>query len=178
MSGRAEPETTRLLQLVTRAHQRAATQNANASSALVRVYADLGKPFPEAVAAACLSLGGVHAPVTQTREVLTAWTDERVQQHLALGGRVPGFGNSFYGETPDPAWKAVDEALRAEGRMDRADAIEGQIHEARGRRFPVNAAGYTALCCEVLGIPWGVEALLVLSGRLQVWARIYVEAKG
>ena len=159
-----------LLDLLRDAHQRAARDNPNLSSQLVVAMAQAGAPFEKAVGAALLSLGTLHAPVTQARRVL-----RRAQEYPgciedAVVGRklVPGFGNSFYREDIDPAFLDLHAALPVWGGW-REVLIEGC---KRTERWP-NAAAYTAIVAEIEGVPEGTELRLVIEARLPVWAELW-----
>lgn len=169
----------RILQTLRRAHYTAATVNDNVSSAIVKQIARVGKPLPEAIAAALLSVGELHAPVTQARVLLFRGTDEQIEIELKSGRRAPGFGNSFFKDGIDPAWRDMDVLIEKEFQdtWKRLWAIAELIRSVKGKMIYPNAAAYTAIVAHHLNMAWGAEPMLVIMGRLPAWTDQFIEAR-
>lgn len=163
-----------LRELLRDAHQRAARDNANLSSQLVIAMAQAGAPFEKTCASALLSLGTLHAPVTEARRLLRR--PGAIGEILWEFQRAPGFGNSFYRDEVDPAFKELHDVIMME-HMYWASALSLVSHELERVHcylYP-NAAAYTAVVCEIEGVAEGTELALVIEARLPVWAELWAE---
>lgn len=165
---------------VREAHYQAARKNPNASSEIVRAYARLGVPFLQAMAGALASLDGAHGPVTAARHVVFYATDPEIDQALAAGLRLAGFGNSFYRDQIDPAWEEPARLLTTHWPSMRArlDTIAGRIRDARGREAHPNAAAFSAIACHFQGVAEGAELSIFVAARAGAWAEIWAEEAG
>lgn len=172
-------ETDELVESVLIAHKRAALDNQNVSSIALGLAASVKTPFPQSVAAALQTLGGpVHGPTQAARELIYGWTAEDMFEALSDGQRLPGWGNSFYPDSLDPAWKDVDELLREKypEQAARLDNISELVSEVRGKKIFPNAAAYTAVTAHIASLPLGLEIMLLILGRLPAWAaQFYIE---
>ena len=85
----------------------------------------------------------------------------------------------FYKTSIDPAWERMEELVADFYPVEaqRLEAISAEIKQATNRTLYPNAAAFTAVAAEILGIPAGVEAVLFLIPRLPVWAEIYDQAR-
>jgi citrate synthase len=94
---------------------------------------------------------------------------------MSLDRKIPGWGNSFYPNTLDPAWRNMDALIRAEHSKEakRLDEITDLIRSVKRRVIFPNAAAYTAIVAELLELEMGVEAVLFIAGRLPAWAELY-----
>ncbi len=168
-----------LVETLFRCHARAALQNDNVSSAALRLSGAVANSFAASAAAACATLGGpLHGPTDQARVVIYEWIDLDVSDALLAGRKVAGWGNHFYTGEIDPAWKDM-EALVRESYPDHAfrlDRVTGWL-AAQGKNLHPNAAAYTAVTAQVLGLPHGVEVLLAIAARLPVWALQWLEVR-
>lgn len=172
-------ETAELMNLTLTAHAVAAQNNeTNVSSMAVKQAAYVGKDFQTAMAAGILTLGNIHAPVTQARHLIFATDNEGIKQALEEGMRLPGYGNAFHKDEIDPAWEGVDEFLRSHWSQvhDRIHEIAGLIEEVKEKKLFPNAAAYTAATAQIMNTPWGAEVGLVVAGRLPVWSEQWREA--
>lgn len=159
-----------LLRAVCEAHYRSARDNENISSTVVRTVRAGNPDSPLApIAAALLSSGRVHGPIDGARRVWRMSDDELVALRDS-GAVVPGFGNSFFKEGPDPAWQGVIEVLGSYFPSD-LTRLEGKtrIMQEKSRRLWPNPGGFTAVASEIAGIPEGRENVLVLLGRIPSW---------
>jgi citrate synthase len=172
-----EPEADELISAVLTAHKTAALENENVSSVALSLAASVKTAFPQSVAAALQTLGGpVHGPTKEARELIYAWSAEDVQEALNDGHRLPGWGNSFHRDQVDPAWHDVDKMLREnyEEHAARLDNITELISEVKGKVLFPNAAAYTAVTAHIIGLPLGLEIMLLIIGRLPAWAAQYM----
>ena len=168
-----KPEDDKLISAVLLAHRTAALENENVSSVALSLAASVKTPFPQSVAAALLTLGGpVHGPTAECREMIYGWKAEDMFEALNDGQRLPGWGNAFWKAETDPAWKEVEELLRESypEHAARLDNITELISEVRGKKLFPNAAAYTAVTAHIIGLPLGLEIMLLILGRLPAWA--------
>jgi citrate synthase len=168
-----EPEAV-LLFRVHEAHADSARRD-NISSVMLRsAYAGSGS-FTGAIAGALLTLGGMHAPLEQTVELLERERPElEAWQMLERGEFVPGWGNSFHRGTPDPIWTGVDACLREHFKplAARLDAVsQMMLNKRKGLVLLPNASAFTAAAAIAVGIPARAAAWLFISGRLDAWAK-------
>lgn len=130
----------------------------------------------KAMAAGLLTLGGLHAPLFHTYDLLAA-TDglHRVRVALAAKRRVPGWGNHFAKTGIDPIWAECDARLRADHPMiaDRIQAITEILHEAGKIVYP-NPSCYTAATALAMSIPRNAIGEILIRGRLGAWTSEYV----
>lgn len=163
------PAKERLLATLFEAHRTAATDNANLSKALVNEAARGSLNFITAIIAGLSCLGGVHAPVTAARKVIYFWPRARLQTMINCGAMIPGWGNAFFKDKIDPAFVPLARLLVEEypKETERLDAITELL---RPKKLLPNAAAYTAVTAELLGLHFGLEVALFLAPRLPVWA--------
>lgn len=167
----SEGETEELLRLLWDAHVRASTQNnTNASNVAVMVAASGSGSLQHALASAILSTGGLHAPVTQARTVLFRTPIPAKAPEDTL---VPGFGNSFFKDSIDPAWDALVSKLKEHPKVWRPIEAWQELIADSGRAVYPNAAAFTAAVAELVGWPDGLEPVLVIQPRISVWARVF-----
>lgn len=164
---------TPVLDLLVKAHYQAATTNNNVSSAIVAQIGAVGGTFERAVAAALLSLGDVHAPVTQARYILFEATDDvEITAQLKVGYKIPGYGNGFYKDSIDPAFEEFFKYIEKNYPeiWKRVLHVGALIFKKKGKTIYPNAACATGIAAEILNIPRGTEVQLLLMGRLPAWA--------
>ena len=73
----------------------------------------------------------------------------------------------------------LDSAVR-EFHQDHAKVLDEKTEIVRnclGWAIYPNAAAYTAICCEILKVPSGLEMALVIQGRLPAWAKLFGEGE-
>jgi len=166
---------TGLLGLISDAHAGAAFTNDNISNAAVCLASKGAGDFGKAVIAGVSTLGRVHAPVTAARRMIYGTSARSFSARLESGKPIPGWGNSFFKDGIDPAFAEIDEFLRVHFPEDakRLDDFTEIIEKKKGKKIYPNAAAYTAIVAELLGMPAGTEAVLVVSARLPVWAILF-----
>lgn len=161
------------------AHDASALRNNLSHEALVLAATGSGN-YVQSIAAAMMTLGGLHAPVVAICAVLQMpFTQEQVTQLVQQGGKMPGWGNSFLKGQPDPAWGEVDAILRELNLslMQKMDDITAWLHAAGKRVYP-NPGGYTAAAALTMGMQPEASPYLVVSGRLAAWTREFCRIVG
>jgi citrate synthase len=164
-----------ILDVLYEAHYQSALRGNCSHHALVAAAVGSGDYF-KALAAGLMTLGGTHAPLMATYDVLCA-------EHLPVlhdGRRVPGWGNGFVKDGPDPLWQNVQEALEETSpeMSAKIQAITQHLHDAGKRVWP-NPSCYTAAVAITVGIPRYAVGELLIRGRLKAWTeefgRVYKE---
>ena len=169
-----------LLDVLFEAQASAARNNQNASSVAVKMAGMGSGSFDKAVIAAICMIGSIHAPVSQTRELMFDRDIETIEGKIIAivqnGGKVPGFGNSFYKDSIDPSFLNIAEYINSnyERTRNRIFWAGVYVEKATGTLLFPNAAMFTAATADILGFPKGVESLLFIASRLPVWAEIFI----
>ena len=152
---------------------RSLARRENASSMMVASMAQLGRPLFESIAAALLTLGGTHAPITQTRRLLDVDNRFReIDSILENGGKVPGFGSAFYKGEPDPEVEVVMATLRPATRS-LITRLGYHIYAMTVKQLYPNAAMATAAVAMDRGLSAIDAPRLIIEGRLPVWVSIH-----
>lgn len=167
-----------LLQAVNYAHYTSAFRD-NASSQAVRTSMLASGDYTKAVVAGLSMLGGSHAPVIDAYYVVQSPL-EKIAGVVDAGGKVPGWGNSFYRGEPDPIWQETRKWFKENDPkfMGHVDSITKLLH-AKGKKIYPNAAAYTGMAGLVLGVPVSILPYLVVGSRLAAWTELaLIEANG
>lgn len=164
-----------LLQKLFDAHAKSAADNENASTCACLNAGIVTGRLENGLASAILALGGHHAPIRGARTVYTTWVKADVENAIATDKLIPGFGNSFFKTGIDPAWSAVDEHLanRYPDHYARIKQLSVWVSEAKQTTLYPNAALYSAVVCEILGVYEGTEVSLLILARLPVWTKAW-----
>jgi hypothetical protein len=164
------------LQLVLTAHAESAFRGNISTYAIASCAAGNGT-WTNSIASGLLTLGGTHAPLEQSYEILASSDSLRVVELMFKDGlRIPGWGNSFHKGEPDPLWEKVDRWL-----SEHYSGIHGKIEDitqflhAAGKHIMPNPSIYTAAAAIVLGVPANCAGFLFLQGRLLSWTQIYLK---
>jgi hypothetical protein len=168
-TGGALPEEERLslLRAVWDAQDGSARVNlANASNETIRQVSTASMDVVHSLASAMLATGGRHAPVTEARRVIFG-----LGPHHGRMAIVPGFGNSFHAGRIDPVWQPLADRVASD--FPAAWRLISEWEETIGKRVRVNAAGLTATVAELVGWPFGLEAVLVIVPRLPAWVALH-----
>ena len=172
----ATPKKMELLQAVFDAHDMAARNNQNSSSGAA-VNAFFGSAqLTNAIASAMLTLGDAHGPIGPARFVYEKFDERSLKSAIESGMKIPGFGNSFFKDSIDPAWSRVREIIeedfsRASGRINQ---LHGWMKEA-GKNLHPNAALYSAVICSELGMIPGSESAIFILARTAAWTSLCVK---
>lgn len=165
----------RLVCKVLVAHRESA-QRPNVSSTILQACVQGSGRYINSICAAMLSLGGPHAPIPQTMQLLKMeriHIEGTVKAILNDKLKVPGWGNSFVKLKPDPIWKEVDEHLKQHFNEwhEKIELVTGILH-AHSKDVYANPSAYTAAASLALGIPDQVSFYLVIAGRLDAWTNL------
>lgn len=163
-----------LMDAVLKAHHESALRGNCSHHALGLAAFGSGDYF-KAMAAALLTLGGLHAPLFATYDLLSAPDAlERVKRALAEHRRVPGWGNHFAKDAIDPVWADCGMLLEL-GWPQLARTIQDitdTLHVAGKRIYP-NPSCYTAAAALALEIPRNEIGAILVRGRLAAWTSEY-----
>jgi citrate synthase len=154
-----------LLNLLVEAHAKAASDNANGSAQVAHIATSGSGDFSKGLIAALATTGGAHAPLAAARKVWKYGIPEGVEI-------VPGFGNSFYKDKIDPAFVPLTTYIRDQYNSHFQDLVhlKGNVYRYTRKNLQPNAAILTAVVCDILEIPEGMEILVFLLARAPVWA--------
>ncbi len=146
----------------------------NLSSQTVAGAATGSGDYLNAIAAGLLTLGGLHAPISQTYSLLTAdFPGSTALALLSDGFIVPGWGCSFVKGDYDQLWEPVRGWFTVY-RPDIAakiDDVTASLH-LRGKDLYPNPACFTAAAAIALQIPKEIASWLFVQGRLSAWTQI------
>lgn len=160
------------------AHYTAAMRDC-ASTVAVKIAKECGVPFPQAVAGALATLGHKHGPI----EKIYGWILDGAEEYAYTGRRtverhiIPGWGNSFYKDEPDPLFEPVREKMLAvqPGLVELADKVTARLHQEEKMIYP-NPGFWTAATAIALGVRQEICSYLFLAPRMDAWAAIYNES--
>lgn len=160
-----------LLSALFEAHRIAATNNQNVSKMVSAMTYRASGNFAKSAASAIMTIGDFHAPISAARKVLMNDDLDGISDAAKTGIIIPGFGNSFFKDCIDPAFRPVMDILMTEylEMFTRIEDIQKTLWRAGKQLFP-NAAIITAAVCEIINIPKGIEESLFILARLPVWA--------
>lgn len=147
----------------------------NASSAIVKAMAQLGKPINDAFAAALLTMGGKHAPIAQAQRYFTRFRMEDVPDLPLI---VPGFGSAWYRGEVDPLIDAfLNEIVYATDEsaeiVNDLDVYVEYVRKHTGKNIYPNAAMATAVANIAMKRDPCLGMGLVIQGRVAAWEIIY-----
>lgn len=154
--------------LLQTAHQEATRRDNVSSVTFINAFAGSGS-YTQAVAAAILTTGEVHAPVVQICDVLLGGTEFVNDVYLMDKRRVPGWGNNFV-KGPDPSLVEIFNAVGSE-RPDILQTIEQvtkMLHNAGKMVYP-NIGNATAAVALTIGMPSVLSPHLFILCRLPAW---------
>lgn len=146
----------------------------NASTAILRAMANLGKPFNDALAAALLSLNTIHAPIQAASNVWSLFNENK-DTHMHTWytkNMVPGFGSSWFKGQEDPQVSWYLKSLPTEI-VENLNSLTKQVQEYTGKPLFPNAAIVTAITADLLDMPSYMGMSLVVEARLRAWTEIY-----
>lgn len=167
----------RALSLILNAHEQCAMRD-NISTVTLRNAAIGSGSYTNAVAAALLTVGAVHAPLIQAYSFIAQFNPDEVGEfarHIEMGGLVPGWGSDFAKNGPDELLKPIADCIAEffpliDAKIQR---ITDELH-ARSKMVWPNLACYTAAVGMAIEIPLPILPWLMIQGRLAFWTRDYV----
>lgn len=165
-----------LLQSIVDAHDQAARNNQNASSlAAVNAFVGSGN-IGNGIASAILTLGQHHGPISMARTVYEEFNQQHIDGCLNAKIKVPGFGNSFFKDSIDPAWNNVWNLMNTKFTKisNRINELQKML-ELRGKIIFPNAALLTAAACSELGFVRGTESSIFIIARIPAWTSLCIK---
>ena len=164
-----------LLEAVLRAHAQSALRG-NVSHRALQLAAAGSHSYVQAICAALMTLGGTHAPLLQTYDLLADPAPDAAAEILLLEGRrVPGWGNAFVKDAPDPIWTPVEELFPPDMRL-KIERVTLTLH-ARGKAIYPNPSCFTAAVGLIMDFPREVTPYLFICGRLGAWTNEYARVR-
>jgi citrate synthase len=122
------------------------------------------------VCSALLTIGDKHAPLTRTRGLLQ--NPKRLLQYIEMGEKVPGFGNSFYKDSIDPAFKQVFHHIAYSPEWGKVIQMQQTINKELGKNLYPNAAMITAVVAEIVKAKPMFELWLFITARTYAWLNL------
>jgi citrate synthase len=167
-----EPERA-LLDALFLAHHRSAFRDNPSSVTVINAAAGSGD-LAKAIAAAILTTGGKHAPLTSTVEFLSLEDPAAfVPKMLEAGLKVPGWGGTFQKDEPDPIWAETARLLAANWPLLAAKlGFVSVTLRTHGKVLCPNPSAYTAASCIIIGLPAPLAPYLFTAARLSAWTQI------
>ena len=168
-----------LIDMLIDSHHSAAVKNINSVSTATLLNAYHGSSNPiQAIAAALLTTGSIHAPLTDTRRALSNFrvSGVPVKHNIRGNGRFIGLGNSFYKDRIDPSFQdtytELVEYMNFYQIPNFLMQYSQKCSELAGRRLFPNAAGITAAVCIAINADPLSEVSYFLQGRIQGWTHL------
>jgi len=189
-------EAFKLMEELQEAHYQAAMSNQNISKmAALNCFHGSDNPM-NAIASGLLSTGGIHGPLTETRELLRMYAQDSdfciayMRDMVKGGGKIPGLGNSFFKDKIDPSFQVVydlynrtrldlysestDDDITPVNIREFARDANLAIEQALGinKNLQLNASAITAGIVELLGGCKYIENWFFIAGRSRAWIEI------
>lgn len=158
------------------AHQAVAMRGNASGEAFKTAYAGSGD-YTKALAGALATLGGRHAPIMFTMQILRSPTSALDMATCADDGtKIGGWGNSLVKGRNDPDFMHVRAKIEKQNPtlVERIDAITGALH-ARGKHIYPNPSCWTAATAITVGLPAELSPYLFIAARLPVWSRAVMD---
>lgn len=176
MSRQWSPSQESLYVAMIQAHDESARRD-NISHHVLKLAAIGSHDYTKSVSAALGSLGGVHAPLSKTYDLVTSGNCLNLARQLLGGGhKVPGWGNGFVKGEPDRIWGVVDRLIASQDHSLYANMESvTQLLHSKGKRIFPNPSCYTAVAGSILGLDRQTCAALFIQGRILAWADIFRE---
>jgi hypothetical protein len=180
-----------LITELTYAHYRAGLDNDSISRSVFRASLQGSGDVMKAISAASLSIGDIHAPLSQARGLIATFENNpdyilnNIRHCIDDKIKIPGFGNSFFKTTIDPAFSsAYDLYKEMYAHVYQVTAEDNsvnrlwksfcrlkygrEIDQGEEALYP-NAALITGAVVELCqGIPF-IEYWVFLNGRTRAW---------
>lgn len=164
-----------LLEAVLEAHNLSVFRENVSTLTLVNVALASGD-YSKAIAAAILSIGGKHAPLIETcRFLADPYPALQVVPILERNQKVPGWGNSFHKNEPDPLWQDVAKLIELWPDMHAKLLLVTAALKQFGKPVLPNASAYTAAAAIIMKMPAEITPYLFIWGRLDGWTRLSIK---
>jgi hypothetical protein len=168
-----------LIEILIDAHHAAAVNNKNSISTNTLLNAYHGSSSAvQAIAAALMTTGAAHAPLTTTRRALNNYrmSGIPVKHNIRGKGRFLGLGNSFYRDRIDPSFSdTYNELVLFMEFYQMPNFLRDyseKCSELAGIRLYPNAAGITAAVCIAVNADPFSEVSYFVQGRVQGWTQL------
>jgi len=182
-----------LITLLEEAHYLAGKRNPSISrDTFLSALAGSGN-ITQAIAAALLTTGKMHAPLNETRQLFNLFrrnpemARQAVREALSDGMKIPGVGNSFFKDSIDPSFRDIKEAyeevyalIYPKSPISILDGFTEMVNsEIAAKKEPesflyANAAGITAAVMELFLAPPYFENWVFISGRTRAWIELAI----
>ena len=153
----------------------------NASAASVASLAAVGKDYFTSIAGGLLTLGEIHAPLSQTYKFLSRCSElnyeNEIKTHLLNHYKIPGWGSSFVKGEPDSVFFAVDCMLEGSVTQDTQKRVTEYLHKEENLMLYPNASYYTIACCIETNTPIEKAAFHLVNARLPAWTELWLLTK-
>ena len=146
------------------------------SKMLVNLVGQSSGSFIHALTAGLTSVGEKHGPIAKARDDFLYYTEAQVTKEAVQRGiKIYGFGHSFYKRQTDPYWLQVHDILRTHyaQTFEGIRQIQKGLQEAGKNIYP-NPAGYSAAAANATGLLRGMEEIIFVLPRMQIWLEEYV----
>ena len=149
----------------------------NASAASISALGQVGKDYFTSIAGGLLTLGEIHAPLSQTFKFISRCSElnheNEIKTHLLNHYKIPGWGSSFIKEEPDPVFFAVDCMLEGSNMQESQKRVTQFLHNEGMMLYP-NASYYTVACCIESNVPIEKAAFHLVNSRLPAWTELWM----
>lgn len=165
-----------LWEAVYKAQRASAKANPSVSKMLVNLVGQSSGSFIHALVAGLMSVGEKHGPIQKARDELLVYVSvEATTEAVQRGVKIYGFGNSFFKIKSDPCWTEVHDLLIRSYPVafDILAGIQEGLQRAGKKIYP-NPAGYSAAAAHGAGLLRGMEEVIFVIPRMQVWLQEYV----
>ena len=172
-----DEEEIELLRRVEIAHIQSAYRN-NVSSNVCSTIAIASESYTNSIIGAIASLGAKHGPIEDAYDFLIGENPPEMATIIAkMGGKIPGWGNSFIKGEHDPFWLPVREALAQfyPSAANLIDMVTESLHDAGKQLYP-NPACYTAMTAILVELPKTAASYLFIKSRLDAWTEIFLSS--
>jgi citrate synthase len=162
-----------LLDALFLAHHQSAFRDNPSSVTVINAAAGSGD-LAKAIAAAILTMGAKHAPLSSTVEFLLLEDPAgMVARILEAGQKIPGWGGTFQKDASDPIWAEVARLLAANWPLLAAKlGFVSVTLRQHGKVLCPNPSAYTAAVAIAIGLPPKLAPYLFAAARLSAWVQI------
>lgn len=171
-----EPKEEELLAAVQTAHHDSCFRQ-NPSFVAIQCAATGSLDLYKSIAAALMTFGGPHGPIPETYDILfkIVPAQQIVDEHIWNRKKVPGWGMSFVKGEIDPIWVPVYDILMRDWPTlaARINQITAALHVRERIVYP-NPSAFSAAAALVLCMPRELSPLILIAGRIEAWAEIYL----
>lgn len=165
-----------------RVHQQACQRDNSSTLILESAFESNASDLIKAITAALMTIGGKHAPIKYTYMLFKKLPliladenhEENLKEMLDQYEIIPGFGNSFHKDTPDPMLAELDMLLvKSFPEWDTIiKAVQVYLSKHRGLKLYPNLATYTAIYAILNSKGISFCEKILIESRIPVWINI------